>query len=217
MTHQPPQPHQPHGPPGPREPQHPDSAALSRSREPQQPLTPAQAEAARRLFWQNFMRQVLTALSVESMRRHEREGSIYYPPEEDLPPKPKDVPAIPQEGNLFDGRLAILTHAGERIAIGEVFPALACGLTDPGQRAMSMAVECTIFQIRTPTGEVFTLPLEQIRGFHALSPQLMAQLEATARAQEQRQRPEGDPDEKLPFGFAAFTSLAQQKSQDTET
>lgn len=203
----------------PRHPQpssQPESAALSRP-DPQQPLTPAQAEAARRLFWQNFMRQVLTALSVESMRRREREGSIYYPPEEDLPPKPANVPAIPKEGNLFDGRLAILTHAGERIAIGEVFPALACGLTDPGQRAMSMAVECSIFQLRTPTGEVFTLPLEEIRGFHALSPQLMAQLEAVAQAQEQQQRPEGDLDEKLPFGFAAFTSLAQQKGQDTET
>lgn len=180
-------------------------------------LTPAQAEAARRLFWQNFMRQVLTALSIESMRRSERHGSIYYPAEEELPPKPTDVPAIPAEGNLFDGRLAVLTHAGERIAIGEVFPALACGLTDPKSRAMSMAVECTIFQIRTPTGEVFTLPLEQIRGFHALSPQLMAQLEATARAQEQQQRGDDQGDEQLPFGFAAFTSLAQQQGEETET
>jgi len=188
--------------------------ALNR-REPQ-PLTPAQAEAARRLFWQNFMRQVLTALSVESLRRHERDSSIYYPPEEDLPAKPTNVPGIPGQGSLFDGRLAILTHAGERIAIGEVFPALACSLTDPGQRAMSLAVECTIFQIRTPTGEVFTLPLEEIRGFHALSPQLMAQLEAAARAQE-RATPEGEPDETLPFGFAAFTSLAQQQDRETET
>jgi hypothetical protein len=193
----------------------PDSAGLSKELE-QRRLTPAQAEAARRLFWQNFMRQVLTALSVESLRRREREGSIYYPPEEDLPAKLKNVPAIPEQGNLFDGRLAILTHAGERIAIGEVFPVLACGLTDPGQRAMSMAVECTIFQIRTPTGEMFTLPLEEIRGFHALSPQLMAQLEAAASAQQEA-TPEGQPDEQLPFGFAAFTSLAQQQNQQAET
>jgi hypothetical protein len=184
----------------------------------QQALTPAQAEAARRLFWQNFMRQVLTALSIESMRRNERENSIYYPPEEDLPPKPAKVPVIPAEGNLFDGRLAVLTHAGERIAIAEVFPALACGLAAPDQRAVSMAVECSIFQIRTPTGEVFTLPLEEIRGFHALSPQLMAQLEAVARAQDRQQRGGADEaDERLPFGFAAFTSLAQQQNQETET
>ncbi len=177
------------------------------------PFTPAQAEAARRLFWQNFMRQVLTALSVESMRRRERNSAMYYPPEEDLPQKPTNVPAVPEEGSLFDGRLAVLTHAGERIAIGEVFPALACGLSDPGQRALSMAVECSIFQIRTPTGEVFTLPLEQIRGFHALSPELMAQLEAAARSQEPGPAP-GEPDERMPFGFAAYTSLAQQQQDE---
>ncbi|MFG0285767.1 MAG: hypothetical protein ACF8R7_15230 [Phycisphaerales bacterium JB039] len=171
------------------------------------PLSPAEAEAARRLFWQNFMRQVLTALSVETMRRAERQRGLYYPADEDLPAKPEGAPAIPERGNLFDGRLAVLTHAGERIAIGEVSPVLACGLSDPGRRALSMAVECSIFQIRTPTGEVFTLPLEQIRGFHALSPELLAHLEAVAREHEEPSVQE----EELPFGFAAFTSLAQQR------
>ena len=180
--------------------------APKRSMEPTQ-LSPAETESARRLFWQNFMRQVLTALSIETMRRAERQSALYYPAEEDLPAKPESAPAIPQEGNLFDGRLAVLTHAGERIAIGEVAPALACGLSDPGKRALSMAVECSIFQIRTTTGEVFTLPLEQVRGFHALTPELLAHLEAVAREHEEP----AAQDEQLPFGFAAFTSLAQQR------
>ena len=176
------------------------------------PLSPAEAESARRLFWQNFMRQVLTALSVETMRRTERQSALYYPADEELPAKPEGAPAIPEQGNLFDGRLAVLTHAGERIAIGQVAPVLACGLTAPGHRALSMAVECSIFQIRTPTGEVFTLPLEQIRGFHALSPELLAHLEAVAREHEQP----GAQGEEMPFGFAAFTSLAQQRGGEAQ-
>jgi hypothetical protein len=71
-----------------------------------------------------------------------------------------------------------------------------------------MEVECTVFQIRTPGGEVFTLPLEEMRTFHALTPELMRKLERAAR-REARRRGEAPGEEQIPFGFAAFTSLSR--------
>jgi hypothetical protein len=117
-----------------------------------------------------------------------------------------------QSEDLFDGRLAILTHTGERIPIAEVYPLFACGIqTSRASRALSMAVECSVFQIRTPTGEVFTLPLQEMRGFHAMSPELMQALadEARKRAEETSMEKSAEP-----FGFAAFTSMAKQNETD---
>ena len=77
---------------------------------------------------------------------------------------------------------------------------------DPEALAQLMtAVECSVFQIRTPQGQVFTVPLHEIRGFHALSPELIQRISATSR----RQRRRAEVPEEMPFGFAAFTSLSR--------
>lgn len=159
--------------------------------------------AARTLFWHNVMREILTSLSVESMRRPRLDArDLAEHAGEPEPAQASDDPA----GALFDGRLAILTHAGERIPIAEVHPILSCGInTSDAHRKLSMAVECTVFQIRTPMGEIFTLPLHEIRGFHAVSPELMARFEQSAM--DRGNSADGETAE--PFGFAAFTSLAR--------
>lgn len=177
--------------------------------------------AARTLFWQNVMRQILTSLSVQSMNRQavlaaqarEGDNAVAQP----SPAAPDGNAGEPNaakgaEDNLFDGRLAILTHAGERIPIADVVPLFACGINETEtSRALSTAVECTVFQIRTPAGEVFTLPLEEMRAFHALTPELMQELERRSRAGEEEGSDEASLQE--PFGFAAFTSLAKPEEQ----
>lgn len=129
----------------------------------------------RQLFWENVVREMLTGLSMIRGTQPE----------------------------LFDGRIAVLTRGGERIPVAEVTPLFACGI--PGsaaERAASIAVECTVFRIRTPGGEVFTLPLAEIRGLHALTSELMDELEQEA----QRSSEEGGDGGK-PFGLAAFRSI----------
>lgn len=130
---------------------------------------------ARRLFWENVVREMLTGLSM--VRESQPE--------------------------LFDGRIAILTHGGERIPVAEVTPMFACGI--PGstaEKALSIAVECTVFRVRTPGGEVFTLPLGEIRALHALSAELMKEMEREAAA-----RQTNSDEQPQPFGFAAFRSM----------
>jgi hypothetical protein len=168
----------------------------------------------RELFWQNVMREMLTSLSVLSMQRNDAAPPIEAPPAAaaDNPGDQGDPPtgAIqPTEGfdpALFDGRLAIVTRAGERIPIAAVFPLFACGISTPGSRSLSAAVECTVFQIRTPDGHVFTLPLHEIRCFHAMSEEIMQRMEAAARRRAARREADN---EAPPFGFAAFTSMAR--------
>jgi len=144
----------------------------------------------RQRFWLHVMREILTSLSVSCLERRSAG-----------PPKAEDV-------DLFDGRMAVLTHAGERIPIAEVHPLFACGIpTSEGARALSMAVECSVFQIRTPSGEVFTLPLHEMRGFHSMSAELMEALESQAKRLVE---PDGDE----PFGFAAFTSLSREREEE---
>jgi hypothetical protein len=158
---------------------------------------------ARDLFWRNVMREILTSLSVASLSRRTAQEQAGADGQGDAEPEGED---------LFDGRLAILTHAGERIAIAEVYPLFACGIqTSRSSRALSMAVECSVFQIRTPSGEVFTLPLQEMRGFHAMTPELMQALsdEARKRAEETSMEKTAEP-----FGFAAFTSLAKQQESE---
>lgn len=150
-------------------------------------MRPDQIQDMRELFWQNIMREMLTALSVAGLQQTESQ------------------PAEPGVA-LFDGRLAIVTRAGERIPIAAVTPLFACGINTPGLRGLSAAVECTVFEFRTPDGHVFTYPLHEIRGFHAMSPELMEKLQASAaRRAAQRAANEEAP----PFGFGAFTSLAR--------
>jgi hypothetical protein len=141
--------------------------------------------ATRDQFWQNVMQEMLTGLSA--------------------------LCAQDQQRDLFDGRLAIITSLGQRIAIADVAPLFACGVPGSDEnRSLSAAVECTVFQVRTPEGEVFTLPLHEMRMFHTLTEELIERVKAASRSAEGPDR----PDE--PFGFAAFTSLARQRGKPPE-
>lgn len=159
----------------------------------------------REAFWHDMCREILTTLSAEGLRRAEKSPGI------DLPGGGQMVSSVspaPPEPELFDGRMAVLTHGGERIAIGEVYPMLACGISgDEADRAVSQAVECSIFQIKTPAGELWTIPVHEIRAFHALTPELMKQIEQAGRQNRSRRR--GSEDRDMPFGFEAYTSLAK--------
>lgn len=149
-----------------------------------------QMMGVRDLFWDNVVRDMLNALSVMAQ----------------------------QQPDQFDGRFAVLTRSGERIPIAHVFPLFACSI--PGtqeDRDMSAAVQCTVFRIVTPSGEVFTLPVHEIRSMHTLSSELVERLQRSAEKGEEgspgrsrTRRDDGDddqPDESRPFGFAAYTSL----------
>ncbi len=168
-------------------------------------MAPSQVLAARELFWHNVIREILTSLSMLCAMRPETQDG-----DENAAEAKADAAARGESGYdpaLFDGRLAVMTKAGERVAIADVYPLFACGISNPQERGMSMALECTVFQIRTPDGHVYTLPLHEMRAFHALTPELMRRLERIA-ARKRASR--GEPDEtQQPFGFAAFTSLIQ--------
>lgn len=154
---------------------------------------------ARELFWNNVMREILTALSVLSVADGNA-GKPSEPAADAGEQEPEDQEPV---SDPLDGRLAIVTRGGERIPIAAVYPLFACGIPGPeSERALSIALECTVFQVRTPSGEVYTLPLHEIRGFHALSQALMDELAASMPGQS-----DGTAGE--PFGFAAFTSLAR--------
>jgi hypothetical protein len=180
----------------------------------QAPPVPARdVGATRELFWQNVMREILTNLSMVSAQQDQRGpgGSGGGNPDSaSLAPSTGEAAGEEnaEEMELFDGRLAVITRQGQRIPIASVFPMFACGIEAPGARALALEVECTVFQIRTPGGEVFTLPLEEMRTFHALTPGLMRNLEKAAR-REARRRGASEDEERIPFGFAAFTSLAR--------
>ncbi len=108
--------------------------------------------------------------------------------------------------NIFDGRMAVITALGQRIAIAAIQPVFACGVRGrDGPDWLSTTVECTVFEIRTPGGQAFTLPVHEIRCFHSLTPELLDQIRTAARAAGGSEA--GDADQ--PFGFAAYTSLAR--------
>ena len=164
------------------------------------------AAALREAFWHDMCREILTTLSVEGLRRREQSAAMELPGGGQLVSNVGST--TPPQTELFDGRMAILTHGGERIPIGEVYPMLACGVNgDPADRAVSQAVECSIFQVLTPAGELYTIPVHEIRAFHALTPELMRQIEQAGR--ENRSRRRGGEDREMPFGFEAYTSLAR--------
>lgn len=160
-----------------------------------------QTLAARELFWHNVLREMLTALSVVSLRVWGGGDGA-----RGAPGQPGGRAGTEPEADLFDGRLGVITADGARLGIARVTPLFACGVpTDDASRMLSMAVECSVFQIETPEGEVFTLPLHEIRAFHALSEELMGVLREAARGS-------ADATPQDPFGFAAFTSLSRGRS-----
>lgn len=136
----------------------------------------------RQLFWHNVVREMLTGLSVLAQSKPE----------------------------FFDGRFAVLTTAGERVPIGEVYPLFACSI--PGtawEREASVAVQCTVFRITTPDGEVYTMPVHEIRAMHALTPELMEQL-----AEAEGEAGDETDEETRPFGLAAFSALPKAPPAD---
>lgn len=176
------------------------------------------AMSLRRAFWQDMCREILTTLSVEGLRHREQASTLELSGGGQLVSNVTPEPASNEEskadpgGSLFDGRMAILTHGGERIPIGEVYPMLACGVNgDPADRVVSQAVECSIFQVLTPAGELYTVPVQEIRAFHALTPELMRKLEQAGRDNRSRRR--SGSDRNMPFGFEAYTSLARAERE----
>lgn len=158
-------------------------------------------DGARELFWQNVIREMLTSLSMQRARlagqaAAEQRALVQAGKE---PPAPGPLPG-------FDGRMALVTRTGDRIPIADITPLFACSIGGTmTQRALSEDVQCTIFQVRTPSGEVYTFPVGEIRGFHALTEEAMQELQKQAEALSG-----GADGASAPFGFAAFTSLARE-------
>ncbi len=178
-------------------------------------MVPSQVLAARELFWHNVIREILTSLSMICTLRPQtpEPGAATDEIAEEAAADRAARGEPTYDPTLFDGRLAVMTKAGERVAIADIFPLFACGISNPHDRGLSVALECTVFQIRTPDGHVFTLPLHEMRAFHAMTPELMRKLERIAR----RKRPASEgPEEQTPFGFAAFTSLIQGAPKNPE-
>ncbi|MEM1184768.1 MAG: hypothetical protein AAGI53_07155 [Planctomycetota bacterium] len=161
----------------------------------------------RELFWQNVVREMLNGLAATAAVSGGRLGT---------------GPAAAATGSapvheLFDGRMAVVTRLGQRIPIADVVPLFACSMRPGGSprsiadKALSEDVQCTVFQITTPNGEVHTLPLHEISSIHSLSDHLVQRLQSAARDQALTGS-EGNEDR--PFGFAAFTSLARSESDE---
>lgn len=113
----------------------------------------------------------------------------------------------------FDGRMAVITQLGVRIAIADVFPLFACSVGETSlERALSEDVQCSVFQIRTPQGEVHTLPVHEIRSFHSLSEELMRQIAAASSRED-----ESGVKTSVPFGFGAYTSLAKAAASNVDS
>jgi len=146
---------------------------------------PELTQTLRALFWTNVAREMLTSLSA--------------------------MLTVQNQPSALDGRLSILTHAGERIPIAEVHPLFACSI--PGtdaERDLSAAVQCSVFRVVTPSGEAFTLPLSEVRAFHAVSEELQRRIQ-----EEMGGVDSGTGGE--PFGFAAFAETSRQQRLEAES
>ena len=156
---------------------------------------------AREMFWQNVTREMLTSLAMQRARLvgfAETQRRQFIAQGNPDPGPIKDLPG-------FDGRVAVVTRHGDRIPIADITPLFACSIGGSSQaRALSEDVQCTVFQIRTPSGEVYTFPVHEIRGVHALSEEAMQSMK------DEAQSGEGGAEGDVPFGFAAFTSLSRE-------
>ena len=161
----------------------------------------AQVVQRREAFWHNVVRDILNSLAATAASFSGR-----------LSPTASGAATAPlPEHVLFDGRMAVITRLGQRIPIADVYPVFACSLptsSGPHDRALAADVQCSIFQIRTPSGEVYTLPVHEIVSVHALSESLVRQMEAASQAHGNG---DAEQTESGPFGFAAFTSLARSE------
>lgn len=157
-------------------------------------------QVRRDLFWQNVVREVLMGLAAAAASNTGR-----------LTPTPTAAANSPRpDSDMFDGRMGVITVQGQRIPVADVIPVFACSApSSETSRTLSSDIQCTVFRIRTPSGETYTLPITQIVGVHSISASVAEQMEAAAQEME-----ETDADgNKMPFGFAAYTSLAKAESQ----
>ena len=152
--------------------------------------TPDRVQAVRELFWQNVIREILASLVMLSLKVSSTGGA---------------TTGADGAERALDGRLGLITANGQRIPIARILPVFSATMgRSPSQITLSAILESTVFQVHTPGGEVYTLPIQEVRGFHALTEQLMTELEKNARAG-------GGADGEEPFGFAAFTSLSRTR------
>jgi len=159
-------------------------------------------QARRDVFWNNVVREILMALSSAAAASSGR-----------LNPGPSAANASTSPvDDLFDGRMGVITTLGQRIPIADIMPVFSCTMSGcDADRSRSNDVQCTVYRISTPTGESYTLPISQIIGVHSLSESLIEQLEDAGIEDE-----EYDP-ERVPFGFGAYTSLAQSEDEAADT
>ncbi len=163
------------------------------------PSPAARTQVRRDVFWNNVVREILMALSSAAAASSGRLGTG---------PSAAQSSTSPVD-ELFDGRMGLITTLGQRIPIAAIMPVFSCSMpAGDADKSRSNDVQCTVYRVTTPTGESYTLPISQIIGVHSLSDSLVEQLE---RAEVPQEVPEED---RVPFGFAAYTSLAQ--SEDDE-
>ena len=164
--------------------------------------TPVMRTQARRdVFWSNVVREILMALASAAAASS---GRL------DTGPAAANASSSPVD-DLFDGRMGVITTLGQRIPIADIMPVFSCSM--PGcdsDRSRSNDVQCTVYRITTPSGESYTLPISQIIGVHSLSQSLVENLE-----DDQGSDMESDQN-RVPFGFAAYTSLAQSEEEAAE-
>jgi len=154
-------------------------------------------QARRDVFWSNVVREILMALASAAASSSGRLGTG---------PAAAQASSSPVD-ELFDGRMGVITTLGQRIPIADITPVFACSMSGcPEDRSISGDVQCTIFRINTPTGESYTLPISQIIGVHSVSASLIEQIE------DSEEEPASN-EERVPFGFAAYTSLARSEAE----
>lgn len=160
---------------------------------------PGVVQVRRDVFWQNVVREILLGLAAAAAAETGRLSAT---------PTGAANGADPVS-EMFDGRMGLITSLGQRIPIADVVPVFSVSSpSSPEDRTRSTDVQCTVFRIRTPMGESYTLPVTQIVGFHSLSDALADQLEAAAQEMEAID----DDGSRLPFGFAAYTALAHSEA-----
>jgi hypothetical protein len=159
--------------------------------------------ARREIFWHNVVREILSSLAATAAMLSGRLSATASGAATGTSP----------EHEMFDGRMAVITRLGQRIPIADVYPVFACSVPTArgmGERMRSADVQCSIFQIRTPTGEVYTLPVHEIMAVHSLSESLVRKMESLAAAKAGLKPDE----EKEPFGFAAFRRLGESEKEE---
>ena len=157
----------------------------------------ARTQVRRDVFWSNVVREILMALASAAASSSGRLGTG---------PSAAHASVSPVD-DLFDGRMGVITTLGQRIPVADIIPVFACSM--PGcdaDRSRSSDVQCTVYRITTPTGESYTLPISQITGVHSLSEALMDQLE------QETMEESDETANRVPFGFGAYTSLAQSEA-----